>query len=413
MVDEYTLIQRAKSLGYQAEIYEVKVRGFTIKRGSQVYSFDIADQGYGMRVIKDGKLGFAFSTKLDDTLFELAVDSSKVAKEDKFNIIPSPESVNKLNLKFFDINDAKEKVKEYEEVIREVRNFANVIGEYYNFAIFTVKVVNSEGIDVEEDRSLAEIALSFNFKRDSFITPEFYEDETARDLSKVDPHRLVEKVRERDEIFKARQTLDKKFKEAVFTPKAISILLSPLLSYAVSLENLYRGRTTLKEGEVINENLTVVDNPTINWAPFSRSFDGEGLPSMKVEVISNGVVKTFLSNTYWAKRTGKLNTHSSYRSYSSLPIISTSVIDIDVRSNAEEDTIVIDEVQGVHTSNFDTGEFSVVGSVAWYNGIATREVVITGNLKDMLKGIIGGIGEKELKGNVYTKALKIGNINVA
>ncbi|MFP3197929.1 MAG: TldD/PmbA family protein, partial [Sulfolobaceae archaeon] len=62
---------------------------------------------------------------------------------------------------------------------------------------------------------------------------------------------------------------------------------------------------------------------------------------------------------------------------------------------------------------FDTGEFSVVGSVAWYDGVAVREVVITGTLKEMLKGIIGGIGVKDLKGNVYTRSLKISGINIA
>ncbi|BCU71425.1 TldD/PmbA family protein [Stygiolobus caldivivus] len=414
MVDEYTLIQRAKDLGYEAEIYSVKSKNFQVKRGEQFYSFNLVDQGYGLRVIKDGRVGFAYSTVLDEGILNLAIESSKASKEDKFNVLPSPEKVNRINLKFFELNEVREKVKEYEGVLGEIRGFANVIAEYYEFTVSEVKVISTEGVDVNEQRSLGSVSVVFNFKRDDFITPEFYEGITVRDLSKLDPQKIVDEARKKGEIFKKRTVLDKKVKEAVFTPKAISSLLSPLLSYAVSLENVYRGKSTLKEGEILSEKLNIIDNPNINWAPYSRSFDGEGLPSKETRIVSDGKVTTFLSNTYWANRAGKANTHSSSRFYSSLPVISSSILDIDIAPDAEEDTVVIDQVQGVHTSNFDTGEFSVVGSVAWYNQVAIREVVITGTLKDMLKGIIGGIGkDKEVKGNVYTRSLKVGNINIA
>ena len=413
MVDEYSIVQRAKSLGYQAEVFSVKAKNLQIKRGEQFYSFNLTDYGYGVRVFKDNKTGFAYSTALDDKVLDLAIESAKASKEDKFNVIPSPEKVEKIRLKYFELDEAREKAKEYAEALGEVRNFANVIGEYYDFTVSQIKVVNTEGVDVTEERSLGSVSLVFNFKRDAFITPEFYEGVTVRDLSKLDVEKIKDEVTKKNEIYKRRVVLDRKFKEAIFTPKAVASLLSPLLSYAVSLENVYRGKSTLKEGELLNDKINIYDNPLIEWAPYSRSFDGEGLPSKKVCIIDKGKVTTFLSNTYWSRKAGKENTHSSSRSYSSPPVISSSVLDIDVAANVEDDVIVVDQVQGVHTSNFDTGEFSVVGSVAWYDGVAVREVVITGTLKEMLKGIIGGIGVKDLKGNVYTRSLKISGINIA
>ncbi|MFP3198096.1 MAG: DNA gyrase modulator, partial [Sulfolobaceae archaeon] len=172
MVDEYSIVQRAKSLGYQAEVFSVKAKNLQIKRGEQFYSFNLTDYGYGVRVFKDGKTGFAYSTALDDKVLDLAIESAKASKEDKFNVIPSPEKVEKIRLKYFELDEAREKAKEYAEALGEVRNFANVIGEYYDFTVSQIKVVNTEGVDVTEERSLGSVSLVFNFKRDAFITPE-------------------------------------------------------------------------------------------------------------------------------------------------------------------------------------------------------------------------------------------------
>ncbi|MFP3063930.1 MAG: TldD/PmbA family protein [Sulfolobus sp.] len=413
MVDEYAIINKAKSLGYQAEVYSIKLKQVQIKGGDQKHALFLSDSGYGVRVIKDGKIGLAYSTRLDEKLLDLAIESLKPSKEDEFNVIPSRENVEKLPLKYFDINDAFDKLSEILNSVEEIRDTANITSDYYEAINSIIKVVNTDGIDVEEERSLVNVSLSFVFKRDNFVSPEIYESISSRDFNNLDIKGLLERVKEKAEIFKDYKSVGKKFNEVILTPKAISTLLSPLLSFAVSLENGYRNRSPLMEGEYIKEGLVIIDNPRIPYAPYSRSFDGEGLPSKVVKIIDTSFVK-YLSNTYWSLRAGKENTHSSVRSYATLPVISTSLVEIDVNEKAEEDTVVIDEVQGVHTSNFATGQFSVTAPVAWYKGVAVKNLTLTGSLKCMLKGIIGSVGnKKEIYGNVYTYPLKIKGINAA
>jgi len=412
--DIYTVIQRAKDLGYSAEIFMAELEEVQVKREKQYQNMHIFERGFGLRIIKDGKLGFAYGNKLDN-LLDLAIDSLKASKEDKFNVLPSPEKVNKMNLKFFDISEGEERINELMSYGNEIREIVNVISEYYSALNLKVKVVSTEGIDVEEDRSLLSFSMAYNVKSDTEVSPEIYEYVASRDPKTLDMQKIKDKVLLMRKIYgRKREKLEIKLTSVKFTTKALAELLVPLFSSSISLENYYRGKTPLKEGETINPKLEIIDNPLIINAPYSRSFDSEGLPSKLNVLIKDGRVVKFLSNTYWSLKAGKENTHSSSRNYSTLPIISPSILEVNIKENSESE-IVIDQVQGVHTSNFDTGEFSVVASIAWNEKEekAYRELTVSGNLKDILKRIEGKSGEKEIYGNLYSPPLVIKGINVS
>lgn len=413
MTDIYTIVNRAKDLGYLIEIFMTKVNEIQIKREKQFQNMRILDRGYGIRIIKEGKMGFAYGNRLDN-LLDLAIDSLNAAKADKFNTIPSPEKIQKQNLMMFNINEAEDKIKDLMGFGSELREYVNVVSEYYEAINLKVKIVNSEGIDVEEERSLLSFSLAYNIKNDNEISPEIYEFLSSRTL-KLDIEKLKEKVLKTREIYsKDRIKLEKPISRAEFTPKSLVELFSPLFSHAISLENYVRGKSPLNEGEMINSSLEIFDNPFIDKAPYSRSFDGEGLPSRTNFIIKEGKVNQFLSNTYWSLKAGKDNTHSASRSYSTIPFISPTIIDVNVKSSTESEGIVIDQVQGVHTSNFDTGEFSVVASVAWNEkeGKAFRELTLSGNLKDFLKGIEGKTSDKVIYGNLNTPSLVVKSVNI-
>ncbi|BFH74553.1 TldD/PmbA family protein [Sulfurisphaera javensis] len=407
------IIQRAKNQGFSAEIFMAELKEVQIKREKQYTNMYIFDKGYGIRVIKDGKLGFAYGNKLDN-LLDLAIESLNASKEDKFNVIPSPEKVSINNLRFFSINEGEEKIKELLSFGSEIREHVNVVTEYYEAMNIKVKVVNTEGIDVEEERSLLSLSISFNVKSDKGISPEIYEYSSSRTLN-LELEKLRNKILQTKEIYERdRLQLGQPLTEGIFTPKALSELFAPLFSHAISLENYIRGKTSLNEGEILNENLEIIDNPLITTAPYSRSFDAEGLPSKVNYLIKEGKVIQFLSNTYWSLKGNRENTHSATRSYATIPYIAPTILDINVKTKCESDGIIIDQVQGVHTSNFDTGEFSVVIPVAWNEkeGKAYRELNLSGNLKEFIKGIEGSCGEKEIYGNLRVSPIKVKGVNI-
>ncbi|ARM76237.1 TldD/PmbA family protein [Acidianus manzaensis] len=413
----YNIIEKAKDLGYSAELIYINREEYSIEEGDQTYSRYLNEEGYGLRVFKDGKVGFAYSTKLSDSILENAIESLKVSQSDDANKIPPYNKPNYINLYYdFDLIEvAKEKIKELEDIKKEKINVINLNSTTW---ISKIGIINTEGLDVYEKRSGISVSASGNYKEAGYVGPEIYEYMSFRN-PKTDIQQLKEKLVDKVMITKEKNKLDFKPKSVILTPKATYSLIFPLLRYAISTENYYRGRTPFKEGESINDKLKIIDDPTIKESIYSRSFDAEGQQS-KVNTIIDGEIKTFLSNTYWANKTKRENTASASRSYATTPIIYPSNISISYKEEYDnlddENKIYIDEVQGVHTSNFDTGEFSVVGSFSWIikggKKISLREIVITSTLKDLLKNIVASTKKREIQGNIITGNLEILNVSI-
>ncbi len=72
-------------------------------------------------------------------------------------------------------------------------------------------------------------------------------------------------------------------------------------------DSVYRGASFLagKLGQKIaGDNVTVIDDGTILGGFGTSPFDGEGIPTRRTVVIENGVLKSYLLNTYTAKKLG-------------------------------------------------------------------------------------------------------------
>ncbi|AWR97533.2 TldD/PmbA family protein [Acidianus sulfidivorans JP7] len=412
----HNIIDKAKNLGYSAELIYVNREEYTIEEGEQTYSRYLNEEGYGLRVFKDGKVGFAYSTKLTDSILENAIESLKVSEKDEANQVPPYNKPNYINL--YNDFDLIEEAKKNMEKLKDLNEKINVISLTSTSWVSRIGIINTEGLDVSEKRSGITVLASANYKEGSYVGPEIYESMSFRNPN-TDIQHLKDNLLEKVLITKEKTKLDFKPKSIILTPKAVYSLVFPLFRYAVSLENYYRGRTPFRENEEINKNLKIIDDPTLTESVYSRSFDAEGQQS-RINTIIDREMKTFLSNTYWSNKAKKENTASASRSYASIPGIFPSNIIISFKDEyedlEEENKIYIDEVQGVHTSNFDTGEFSVVGSVSWIikggKKISLREIVITSTLKDLLRNIVAVDKKREMYGNVISGNLEILNVSV-
>src|SRR4029077_5407894 len=69
-----------------------------------------------------------------------------------------------------------------------------------------------------------------------------------------------------------------------------------------------------REGTKIASDLvTIVDDPLIKRAPGSPPCDGEGLASRKNVVVEKGVLKTYLCDSYSARKLGRKSTGNASR----------------------------------------------------------------------------------------------------
>src|SRR5205807_3440110 len=101
----------------------------------------------------------------------------------------------------------------------------------------------------------------------------------------------------------------------VFEPEAGRALLGDLFG-CVAGGAIWRKSSYLlgREGSrVASDLVTVVDDPLIPRGPGSRPFDGEGLASRKNVVVENGILRTYLCDSYAARKLGRQSTGSASR----------------------------------------------------------------------------------------------------
>jgi PmbA protein len=140
----------------------------------------------------------------------------------------------------------------------------------------------------------------------------------------------------------------------------------------------------------------ITDDPLIARAPGSRSFDGEGLPSRRNNVVESGELKTFLLDCYSARKLGLQSTASASRGGGSIgPSTSNFVMQAGSTSPEEliektERGLLVTEMMGFGFNGI-TGDFSRGAGGFWIeNGKVLHpvsEVTISSNLDSMLKGI--------------------------
>ena len=157
----------------------------------------------------------------------------------------------------------------------------------------------------------------------------------------------------------------------VLDPLAAATILGAAIGGGVNAESVQRKRSYLegKLGTVIgSKNLTVLDDPTIEWANGSYSFDGEGAAAQRKTVVDKGRLKTYLYDSYTAgkeskKSTGNASRGGSVWSFRGPPTISPSNL---VIKNGDwgTDEMISETRKGVYlritydNPNLATGEFS-------------------------------------------------------
>ena len=154
-------------------------------------------------------------------------------------------------------------------------------------------------------------------------------------------------------------------------------------------------------------------------------FDGEGVPHQKTPIIEKGILANFLYDNYSAKKEGKESTGNASRAgYLSTPGIDTTNFHImpgtktaDDMLKEVDDGLIIYYLQGAHSSNPVSGEFSVVATPAWKikKGEivhASRGVMLAGNIFEVLKNItVVGSNERQM-GQLIAPWIEVENVRV-
>jgi PmbA protein len=129
-------------------------------------------------------------------------------------------------------------------------------------------------------------------------------------------------------------------------------------------------------------------------------FDGEGVPSQENVLVKEGVLQTFLYDTYYAKRMEKASTGNSVRhGIKEPPRCGSRGFFIDRGRGDDPEVgsggVVVEELMGAHMANTITGDFSLGAVGHYYSGAAPtpfKGVILSGNLFDLL-GQVSAVGK--------------------
>ncbi len=197
------------------------------------------------------------------------------------------------------------------------------------------------------------------------------------------------------------------------------------LSNAVNGAAVARGTSFLKDcmdEQVFRTGIAIVDDARRLRGHGSRPFDGEGLATGCLEVVSDGALKSWLLDLYSTRKLGLEPTGNASRGTSSVPTPAASNLNL-MPGTATPEELIADIEQGFFVTeligmgvNGTTGDYSRGAAGYWIeNGEITypvSEVTIAGNLKDMFKNLTPA-DDLILRGSINAPTCRIDGMTIA
>ncbi|MCI0487210.1 MAG: metallopeptidase TldD-related protein [Blastocatellia bacterium] len=397
------------------------------------------DQGMGLRVFVEGRQasvsGSDFSRDAISSLIEEAISLARATSPDDSAGLPEPDefatSIEDLDL----YDDSVEKLSTEDKIELALRAeraarsvsplITNFEGGGFDSASGTMILANSLGFAGEYSGTKYSIATVPVATENGKMQRDYWYDIRRKLAEMESPESIGEQAAKRALRKLSARPVHTQSVPVVLEPNIARDLLGDIFQ-AASGEAIFRKASFLvgQLGErVANERVTVIDDGRIRGAVGSRPFDGEGLPTRQTVVIRDGILESYLLNTYTARKLGLKSTGNASRGLVGAPGVDSGNIFIKPGS-ATPAEIIGAVAKGFYVThlmgfgvNIVTGDYSRSASGLWIeNGELTfpvQGVTIAGNLREMLKSIEMVGNDLEFRGSVVSPTLLIGEMTVS
>jgi len=393
------------------------VRAFIGRRAGSTYTSDFTQEGI-------------------ERMLKGALDLARVTSEDPCAGIPEPSQLGScpgdLKLYYEDVYSlAPEERIEYARRAEKAAfdfdpRIRNSEGGSFEAVDGRRVLANSHGFTGEYRRSYCSVVAVPIAQADDGAMQRDYWYSSARTLSKLDSPEEVGRIAAQRALRRlgARKIASTRV-PLIFDPQMARSLLDQVFE-AVSGDSIYRGASFLqgKLGEKIaGDNVTVIDDGTLPGGFGTSPFDDEGVPTQRTVVIEKGVLKSYLLNTYTARKLSLKTTGNASRSLAGSPAIGNGNFFLEKGGRSPRQIIAgvkqglyVTEMLG-HGGNLVTGDFSQGASGQWIeNGefaYPVEEITVAGNLKDMLNNIAEIGDDLEFRSSMAAPTLRIEGMTIA
>ena len=421
-----------------AEVYMKSSRGMSAEaKDGAVEALEVSeDRGISLKVIRNGKLGFSFTTDPDDIgkMVDEAVQAAEWTGIDEFMDIPElliPEDVmifdEKIkNIKEDDvIKDAlllEEAAISFDEKIKRVRKAEAGAGTA------RITIANSRGVNVTYESSYYSAYLTALAEDGNGDSQMGWDYSGSRRLSDIDVKLVgMEAARRSMELLGSRKISAVKA-PVILSPSVAGEFLD-ILSASISAEAVQKQRSFLagKAGQkIISPLVEIIDDGRMGWHIGTRPVDDEGVPTKTKTIISEGVLNGYIHNTYTAKKDGTSSTGNAVRGgFKGLPGVGVMNFYIKPSESSSADGlvkslskgIVVLGAMGVHTANPVSGDFSIGISGLWIeNGevaYPVKEAIVSGNVLELFKKVEAVGNDLKLYGSTGSPSLLIGEMDIS
>jgi len=370
-------------------------------------------QGVGIRVIADGRQGFAYAATFDpevlaETLAE-ARDNATFATPDEFLGLAEPDGVAVADLDLFsealESFPTQRKVDLAIELERAVRaadpRISGIESAEYVDVMAEGAIVSTTGIRTF-GRETACYVMTYAMAADGDETQTGFGFSVGREPGELDVTVAATDASERATRMLGAVKPPSERLRVVLDPWVSAQFLG-ILAFTLNGEAVIKGRSLFADRlghDVASALVTLVDDPTDPRAFTATETDGEGLATRRNVLIEDGVLKLFVHNAYSARRAGTRSTGSAVRGgFKSTPgvgCMATSMLPGSA-SQAElvalvGDGLLVQDVAGLHSGvNPISGDFSTGAEGLRIRGgelaEPVREFTIASTLQKMLKDI--------------------------
>ena len=331
-----------------------------------------------------------------NTLIEKCYETTKITPEDEFNSLPD-KNLLAQSLKNLNINDDThiendkkiDYLKELESVASEDKKIVNTESSFTekksNFIL-----ANSDGF-CSGYKTSSFTASCVAVAKDETSMERDYEYSSKRYLNDIKEPKSLGKIASHQTIRKLSPKKIGSEKLSVIFDKRIAKGLLSAFASAISSSAIARGTSFLKDQlneQIFSNSINIIDKPDIIKGLGSKNFDTEGVKSDTLNLVKEGVLKSYLVDSYNGR---KLNLKSNGRSGGTTNLYfenGNQSYDELLKMNSK--CIYITETIG-HGNNLVTGDYSVGATGFLVEGgqfkYPINEITIAGNFKDMFKRI--------------------------
>jgi PmbA protein len=424
----------------QAEVFSKSFKNISVevKDGSVESLSSSFSSGYSVRVINNNRLGFSFSTDITaaEQVVIQAIEASRSVDEDPSLAfaLPSPAvgvAVYDESIRNVKEDDAVSMAMQIEKAaydadsrIRRVRKPAA------SFTISETIIANSAGVlaRYEATSCSAQATVISEAGTESRTGWDFMGSRFLKDISFETVGRTAAASAVR--LLGSRKIQG--LRTDIILDNAVANDFLGVFGSSLSSEAVQKGKSLLAgrlNTPIISPGVTIIDCGLLPGKLGSKPCDDEGFATQSTSLVKDGVLLSYLYNTYTAKKGNAASTGNAIRGgFSSLPAVGITNLYLEPSSQADcipkkdlfgymRKGLYVVDAMGIHTVNPISGDFSIGVTGLWIEdgeiAFPVKEAVISGNLLDFFGKVSAVADDMRFFGNIGSPSLMISDIDVS